>query len=87
MAFDVPTSWGLAAITDEFTDRMFAAVNSTMWDVLAAVAREDYEPGVVAKKKEPLVPTASLYKRRPENKARNAAIATMLRDSYHGAKS
>lgn len=60
---------------------MFAAVNSMMLDVLAAVARKDYEDrrrrqaeGTARAK------AAGLYKGRPENKARNAAIATMLRD-------
>lgn len=81
VALDLPTSWGLAAPSDDFTDRMFAAVNSMMLDVLAAVARKDYEDrrrrqaeGTARAK------AAGLYKGRPENKARNAAIATMLRD-------
>lgn len=81
VALDLPTSWGLAAPADDFTARMFAAVNSMMLDVLAAVARKDYEDrrrrqaeGTARAK------AAGLYKGRPENKARNAAIATMLRD-------
>ena len=43
VALDLPTSWSLAAPADDFTDRMFAAVNNMMLDVLAAVARKDYE--------------------------------------------
>jgi DNA invertase Pin-like site-specific DNA recombinase len=43
VALDLPTSWQLAAPADEFTSRMFGAVNSMMLDVLAAVARKDYE--------------------------------------------
>lgn len=81
VALDLPTSWSLAAPTDDFTDRMFAAVNSMMLDVLAAVARKDYEDrrrrqaeGTARAK------AAGLYKGRPENKARNAVIATMLQD-------
>ena len=81
VALDLPTSWTLAAPPDEFTGRMFAAVNSMMLDVLAAVARKDYEDrrrrqaeGTARAK------AAGLYKGRPENKARNAAIAAMLRD-------
>jgi len=81
VALDLPTSWGLAAAADDFSSRMFAAVNSMMLDVLAAVARKDYEDrrrrqaeGTARAK------AAGLYKGRPENKARNAAIATMLRD-------
>ena len=81
IALDLPTSWTLAAPPDEFTGRMFAAVNSMMLDVLAAVARKDYEDrrrrqaeGTARAK------AAGLYKGRPENKARNAAIAAMLKD-------
>ena len=81
VALDLPTSWSLAAPADEFTSRMFAAVNNMMLDVLAAVARKDYEDrrrrqaeGTARAK------AAGLYKGRPENKPRNAVIATMLRD-------
>src|SRR6202034_1679011 len=42
VALDLPTSWLLAS-GDEFTRRMFGAVNAMMLDVLAAVARKDYE--------------------------------------------
>lgn len=81
VALDLPTSWDLAQPTDDFTARMFTAVNSMMLDVLAAVARKDYEDrrrrqsdGTARAK------AAGLYKGRQENKARNAAIAEMLRD-------
>jgi DNA invertase Pin-like site-specific DNA recombinase len=43
VAVDLPTSWLLASPGDEFTARMFAAVNGMMLDVLAAVARKDYD--------------------------------------------
>ena len=43
VALDLPTSWQLAAAGDEFTARMFAALNAMMLDMLAAVARKDYE--------------------------------------------
>ena len=43
VALDLPTSWQLAAPGDEFTARMFAALNAMMLDMLAAVARKDYE--------------------------------------------
>src|SRR5437763_426786 len=42
VALDLPTSWMLTS-GDEFTKRMFAAVNGMMLDVLAAVARKDYD--------------------------------------------
>ncbi|QCO15337.1 resolvase [Azospirillum brasilense] len=79
VALDLPTSWMLAAPTDEFTARMFSAVNSMMLDVLAAVARKDYEDRRrrqaqgQAKAKE-----AGRYKGRPADEKRNAGIATML---------
>jgi DNA invertase Pin-like site-specific DNA recombinase len=81
VALDLPTSWGLAAPSDDFTARMFAAVNSMMLDVLAAVARKDYEDRRRRQaERTARAKAAGLYKGRPENEARNAAIATMLRD-------
>lgn len=81
VALDLPTSWSLAAPSDEFTGRMFAAINSMMLDVLAAVARKDYEDrrrrqaeGTARAKR------AGLYKGRPENRTRNTAISALLRD-------
>jgi DNA invertase Pin-like site-specific DNA recombinase len=81
VALDLPTSWSSASPADEFTGRMFAAINNMMLDVLAAVARKGYEDrrrrqseGTARAK------AAGLYKDRPENKARNTAIAAMLRD-------
>lgn len=79
VALDLPTSWMLAAPADDFTSRMFAAVNAMMLDVLAAVARKDYEDrrrrqaeGVAKAKAE------GVYKGRPEDTERNAGIAAML---------
>lgn len=79
VALDLPTSWMLAAPTDEFTARMFSAVNSMMLDVLAAVARKDYEDrrrrqaqGQAKAKAE------GRYRGRPANEKRNAGIAAML---------
>lgn len=81
VALDLPTSWNLAEPGDDFTARMFGAVNNMMLDVLAAVARKDYDDrrrrqaeGTARAR------AAGLYKGRPENKARNTAIAAMLRD-------
>lgn len=81
VALDLPTSWSLVDPADEFTSRMFAAVNSMMLDVLAAVARKDYEDrrrrqaeGTERAKR------SGLYKGRPANTERNRAIANMLRD-------
>lgn len=81
VALDLPTSWNLAAPPDDFTARMFQAVNSMMLDVLAAVARKDYEDrrrrqseGTARAK------AAGLYKGRPANNARNRMIGSMLRE-------
>ena len=80
VALDLPTSWMLAAPADEFTARMFGAVNGMMLDVLAAVARKDYDDrrrrqaqGQAKAKAE------GKYRGRPEDTARNAGIASMLR--------
>ncbi len=47
VALDLPTSHQFMRTSDEFTDRMLAALNNMMLDMLAAVARKD----VVAKHK------------------------------------
>jgi DNA invertase Pin-like site-specific DNA recombinase len=80
VALDLPTSWMLASDGDDFTRRMFGAVNAMMLDVLAAVARKDYEDrrrrqaqGQAKAKAE------GKYRGRPENAARNAGIAAQLR--------
>jgi DNA invertase Pin-like site-specific DNA recombinase len=79
VALDLPTSWMMAG-GDEFTSRMFAAVNGMMLDVLAAVARKDYEDrrrrqaqGQAKAKAE------GKYRGRPEDVDRNASIAAQLR--------
>jgi DNA invertase Pin-like site-specific DNA recombinase len=42
VALDLPTSHMLLNTGDEFTGRMFEALNSMMLDMLAAIARKDY---------------------------------------------
>lgn len=80
VALDLPTSWSLAAPADDFTARMFAALNSMMLDVLAAVARKDYEDRRrrVAQGQEK-AKAAGRYKGRAEDTKRNAGIAAMLK--------
>lgn len=80
VALDLPTSWGMASVnTDEFTSRMSEAINNMMLDMIAAIARKDYDDRRrrqrqgIAKAKE-----QGLYKGRPENKSRNEAILKML---------
>lgn len=43
VALDLPTSNQFIHTSDEFTDRMLAALNNMMLDMLAVVARKDYE--------------------------------------------
>jgi DNA invertase Pin-like site-specific DNA recombinase len=80
VALDLPTSWLMASKnSDEFTGRMFEAINSMLLDMLAAVARKDYDDrrrrqaqGQAKAKIE------GRYHGRPENVARNQRIASML---------
>jgi DNA invertase Pin-like site-specific DNA recombinase len=80
VALDLPTSWSMATKTaDEFTVRMFEAINGMLLDMLAAVARKDYEDrrrrqmqGQAKAKAE------GKYVGRPENTRRNSRIAAML---------
>jgi DNA invertase Pin-like site-specific DNA recombinase len=80
VALDLPTSWAMATgNVDDFTARMFAAINDMLLDMLAAVARKDFEDrrrrqmhGQAKAKAE------GKYVGRPENKRRNARIAAML---------
>ena len=43
VALDLPTSWQLADAKDEFTSRMFSAINGMLLDMLAAISRKDYD--------------------------------------------
>lgn len=88
VALDLPTSWMMAtAKTDAFTARMFEAINQMMLDMLAAVARKDYEhrrrrqaQGQARAKSE------GRYKGRPEDLKRNAGILDMLRSGISWSK-
>lgn len=80
VSLDLPTSWSIASVnTDEFTSRMSEAINNMMLDMIAAIARKDYDDrrrrqrqGITKAKEQ------GLYKGRPENKSRNEAILKML---------
>lgn len=80
VALDLPTSWQMAAPTDSFTGRMFEAINDMLLDMLAAVARKDYDDrrrrqaeGIAKAKKE------GKYRGRPEDVKRNGTIARLLK--------
>jgi DNA invertase Pin-like site-specific DNA recombinase len=80
VALDLPTSWIMATKSvDEFTGRMFEAINGMLLDMLAAVARKDYDDrrrrqaqGQAKAKVE------GRYKGRPEDTERNDGIARMI---------
>ncbi|KQU73028.1 resolvase [Aminobacter sp. DSM 101952] len=81
VALDLQTSHAMMATsTDEFTSRMFEALNGMLLDMLAAIARKDYEDrrrrqaqGITKAKDE------GRYRGRPEDEERNAAILKMLK--------
>jgi DNA invertase Pin-like site-specific DNA recombinase len=87
VALDLPTSWMMAGNTDAFTDRMFAAINGMLLDMLAAIARKDYEDrrrrqaeGIVKAKE------GGMYRGRREDTERNANIAYMLGSGFSWSK-
>jgi DNA invertase Pin-like site-specific DNA recombinase len=80
VALDLPTSWTMATASgDDIQSRMLDAINGMMLDMLAAIARKDYEDRRrrqaqgIAKAKE-----GGAYKGRPEDAKRNAALLQML---------
>jgi DNA invertase Pin-like site-specific DNA recombinase len=80
VALDLPTSWMMATRADEFTGRMFEAINSMLLDMLAAVARKDYDDRRRRQAQgQAKAKAAGLYKGRPEDTERNAGIASMLK--------
>ena len=82
VALDLPTSWTLlAASPDDFTGRMVAAINDMLLDMLAAIARKDYEDrrrrqaqGIVKAKQQ------GLYRGRQEDIERNGAVSALLQE-------
>ena len=80
VALDLPTLWMMVKSDDAFTARMFEALNGMMLDMLAAIARKDYDDRRrrqmqgIAKAR-----TEGRYRGRPEDKKRNTAIMNMLK--------
>ncbi|MBB6135984.1 DNA invertase Pin-like site-specific DNA recombinase [Massilia aurea] len=79
VAQDLPTSW-MMAVSDPTTARMFASINDMMLDMLAAIARKDYEDrrrraaqGIEKAK------AKGAYKGRKEDTDRNALIQRHLK--------
>lgn len=79
VSLDLPTSHLFIKHQDEFTERMMAALNSMMLDILAAVARKDYEDRRrrqaqgIAKAK-----ASGKYKGRPVNQQLHQDIRELL---------
>jgi DNA invertase Pin-like site-specific DNA recombinase len=80
VALDLPTSWMMAAkASDEFTGRMFEAINRMLLDMLAAVARKDYDDRRRRQAQGQAKAMAEgRYRGRAEDTARNQGIAHML---------
>lgn len=81
VALDLPTSWSMAstAAADEFTLRMSEAINAMMLDMIAAIARKDYEDRRRRQKQGiEKAKTEGKFKGRPANKSRNLALLKML---------
>ncbi|MBB3455214.1 DNA invertase Pin-like site-specific DNA recombinase [Rhizobium sp. BK313] len=81
VALDLPTSWNQVTISegDDIQRRMLDAVNAMMLDMLAALARKDYEDR--RRRQRQGIEKArgqGLYKGRPEDLERNTAIMQML---------
>lgn len=78
VALDLPTSW-MSISADETTNRLMSAVNEMLLDMLAAIARKDYDDRRrrqsqgIAKAK-----ANGQYKGRKEDEKRNAAIRQLL---------
>jgi len=83
VAMDLPTSWQMLEVrdADSFTGRMFDAINGMLLDMLAAIARKDYEDrrrrtgqGIAKAKAE------GKFKGRKEDTERNEAITSLLQE-------
>ena len=82
VSLDLPTSYQFMSNTDDFTERMLSALNGMMLDMLAAVARKDYEDrrrrqaqGVQREKLE------GKYRGRPINTKLRSKIEGLLREN------
>jgi DNA invertase Pin-like site-specific DNA recombinase len=79
VSLDLPTSYMFASVPDEFTARLFAAMNDMLMDTLAAVARKDYQDR--RRRQKQGIEKCRLeagYKGRREDQKRNNGIALLL---------
>ena len=84
VALDLPTSWVMTTGNgDEFTARVFDAINGMLLDMLAAVARKDYDDRRRRQAEgQAKAKAAGVYKGRPEDTKRNVGIAAMLKSKH-----
>ena len=81
VSLDLPTSHQLMKHSDEFTNRMLSAINDLMLDLLAAVARKDYQDRRRRQKEGITKALASgLYKGRKEDTELSKKIEMLLND-------
>lgn len=86
VALDLPTSWQFTANTDDITGRMMDALNAMLLDMLAAIARKDYDDRRRRQRQgiDKLKAVGGYPGRKPDDQ-RNAGIMQMLRrgDSWN----
>ncbi len=86
VALDLPTSWMMTTNADDITSRMMDALNAMMLDMLAAIARKDYEDRRRRQQQgiEKLKAAGGYPGRKPDDQ-RNASIMNMMRrgDSWN----
>ena len=87
VALDLPTSHQLLHTGDEFTNRILGAINGMMLDMLAAIARKDYEDrrrrqrqGIAKAKAE------GRYRGRPVDERLHASVRELLMDGKSYSK-
>jgi DNA invertase Pin-like site-specific DNA recombinase len=81
VARDIPTSWTLATPSDFFSKRMFKTVIDAMLDVIAAIAPlAADECQACLRDRKPSSGSNQHDRGRPENKARNAMLLSMLEE-------
>ncbi|PHZ23265.1 resolvase [Yersinia massiliensis] len=81
VSLDLPTSHQLLNVQDEFTARMFEAMNSMMLDMLAAISRKDYEDRRRRQKQGiQKAMSENRYKGRPIDQELHRRIAELLSD-------
>lgn len=82
VSLDLPTSHQFVDNNDEFTNRMLTAINDLMLDMLAAVARQDYQDRK-RRQKEGTVKAkfGKLYKGRRENTELHQKVKLLLSEN------